>query len=1452
MRYFEERITNGEWEEAFKYLSGFTKVEDNQHSTRIFFKMHMQKYLEALYRYVKVFMIGDSVFATTVYRVSGWWRCSNSWDDDGNRMGWSSSTLGMVLGRIGNGKGRVAATICCELKRWHTNRVRQTRLIPYDFSEHEVDKTKLIPLFAGEIKEGGYTDHGEKENNMFSKDNAKAVEILLKDLKAFSSFSENSFKELALLLTLDNFRHIRLAFDCIFWNCGLNWQHKQCKEPKLNPDINTLFFDHCCGPSQPNSALASSLSTNLLLGSVPKPSGLPPLGAHGAAPPPLPPMPSNFPVWIANPAMAHPSSSAGPRGLVPPNIPAILKRPRPRTLLANSPAVAHQTAYTEHASKRSMTSEEVNPMPVNVPATVYSGPSSYSAEDLPKVVVMTLNLGSSVKSINFHPIQQILLLEIEAHNGCVNDLAFSFPNQTLSIVTCGDDMLIKIKAWLYYDKGSRLDYTAPGHSTSIMAYSADGKRLFSCGTNKDGQSFLVEWDESEGVAKRTYNGLIKRANWPVQFDTTKNQYIVAGDEWLVKYWNMDNPNRLMVIGAEGDLPASPCVRFNKEGMFLAVSTNDNGIKILANSDGVKVLRAMVNRSVDASRVASSSAVKNSAKTPSGASANATGGSSNMDIVTTVPPNTNSENQNLADRPGIGDKVSDESTNGKVTEISEPSHCRFLRLPDNTSSPMRLRFTVTRLMYTNSGLALLALAANAVHKLWKWPKSDFNSTGKATASVSPQIWQPTSGILMTNDISGTSTEDSIACFALSKNSSYVTSVSGNIISLFNMMTFKTMTTFMPPLPAATFLAFHPQDNNIIAIGMNDSSIQIYNVQIDELCLWSTNRWEKQIGRKLQIPGERVAAPFADTHVQFHQDQSRLLVWGPQQANGAITHAAYSCDSEIIYVAFEDGIIDILTASTLRLRYRLSLSSYLPSNSNKERLVQKKFEVWDFGACSMPLQAGDAYSKNIVQMYSYHGGGDMRKHLEIKAWLYYDKGSRLDYTAPGHSTSIMAYSADGKRLFSCGTNKDGQSFLVEWDESEGVAKRTYNGLIKRANWPVQFDTTKNQYIVAGDEWLVKYWNMDNANRLMVIDAEGDLPASPCVRFNKEGMLLAVSTNDNGIKILANSDGVKVLRAMENRSVDASRVASSSAVKNSAKTPSGASANATGGSSNMDIVTTVPPNTVTRLMYTNSGLTLLALAANAVHKLWKWPKSDHNSTGKATASVAPQIWQPTSGILMTNDISGTSTKDSIACFALSNNNSYVTSASGEKISLFNMMTFKTMTTFMPPPPAATFLAFHPQDNNIIAIGMNDSSVQIYNVQIDEGGRVAAPFADTHVQFHQDQSPFLVVHETQKAIFESPKLECLKQIELPAQSHFIFALKLKVSLCLSLFHMLCSKVYPLVVAAHPSKPNQFALGLTDGGVCVIEPLESEGKRGSSPGVENDAGPSSSTTENTTHQAER
>ncbi|WMV33334.1 hypothetical protein MTR67_026719 [Solanum verrucosum] len=42
--------------------------------------------------------------------------------------------------------------------------------------------------------------------------------------------------------------------------------------------------------------------------------------------------------------------------------------------------------------------------------------------------------------------------------------------------------------------------------------------------------------------------------------------------------------------------------------------------------------------------------------------------------------------------------------------------------------------------------------------------------------------------------------------------------------------------------------------------------------------------------------------------------------------------------------------------------------------------------------------------------------------------------------------------------------------------------------------------------------------------------------------------------------------------------------------------------------------------------------------------------------------------------------------------------------------------MTTFMPTPPATTFLEFYPQDHNVITIGIDDSSIQIYNVRVDE----------------------------------------------------------------------------------------------------------------------------------------
>ncbi|KAE8699401.1 Transducin family protein / WD-40 repeat family protein isoform 5 [Hibiscus syriacus] len=449
---------------------------------------------------------------------------------------------------------------------------------------------------------------------------------------------------------------------------------------------------------------------------------------------------------------------------------------------------------------------------------------------------------------------------------------------------------------------------------------------------------------------------------------------------------MDNDQPLTSIDADGVLPASPRIRFNKDGSLLAVSAKDNGIKVLANSDGMRLLRTLENLSYDASRTSEAPKPKINPISAAAAAAATSAGLKDRSTSTVAIAGMNGDSRSLGDvKPRKTEESSDKSKIWKLTEINEPSECRSLRLPEN----LRVN-KISRLIFTNSGNAILALASNAIHLLWKWQRSERNSNGKATASVSPQLWQPSSGILMTNDVADTNPEEAVPCFALSKNDSYVMSASGGKISLFNMMTFKTMATFMPPPPPATFLAFHPQDNNIIAIGMGDSTIQIYNVRVDEvksklkghskrisglafshvlnvlvssgadsqICVWNTDGWEKQKARFLQIPAGRTPTTLSDTRVQFHQDQTHFLVvhetqlaifettklecvkqWVPPQSSVVITHATFSCDSQLVYASFMDATVSVFTAANLRLRCRINPSAYLPASvsSNVHPLV-----------------------------------------------------------------------------------------------------------------------------------------------------------------------------------------------------------------------------------------------------------------------------------------------------------------------------------------------------------------------------------------------------------------------------------------------------------------------------------------------------------------------------------
>ncbi|KAL1814465.1 hypothetical protein ACET3Z_017039 [Daucus carota] len=230
-----------------------------------------------------------------------------------------------------------------------------------------------------------------------------------------------------------------------------------------------------------------------------------------------------------------------------------------------------------------------------------------------------------------------------------------------------------------------------------------------------------------------------------------------------------------------------------------------------------------------------------------------------------------------------------------------------------------------------------------------------------------------------------------------------------------------------------------------------------------------------------------------------------------------------------------------------------------------------------------------------------------------------------------------------------------------------------------------------------------------------------------------------------------------------------------------------------------------------------------------------------------------------------------------------------------MFNIETFMNEATFVPPPPAATFLPLHPQ-NYILALGMEDSSILIYNTKTGEvkgkleghqdrvtglafstvlnalvssgadsqicvwsmegwnnqaskamhisSGRAPNPPRKNHVQFHQDQIHLLVFNENLIAVYEAPELKCIEQwfardstgsitcatyscdsqsvyVAFKSGNIFVFSAALvpqcRISPKLYLTASLRTRVYPLSIAAHPSDPSQFALGLTDGGILVL-----------------------------------
>ncbi|KAK6158334.1 hypothetical protein DH2020_005648 [Rehmannia glutinosa] len=790
----------------------------------------------------------------------------------------------------------------------------------------------------------------------FRQDRARAVEILVKDLRVFASFNEDLFKEITQLLTLDNFRQNEQLSK---YGDTKSARNIMLIELKKLIEANPLFRDKLTLPAFKASRLRTLINQRT-------PPGGPGMEYQTADSEHLMKrLRAGQPDEVSFSGSTHPPNISSPDDL-------------PKTVVRSLSQGSNVMSMDFHPQQQTVLLVGTNVGDISI----------WEVGSRERLALKTFKVWDlSACSMPF---------QIDAHIGGVNDIAFAHPNKQLCIVTCGDDKTIKIwdavagrrqytfegheapvysvcphykeniqfifstaidgkiKAWLYDSLGSRVDYDAPGLWCTTMAYSADGTRLFSCGTSKEGESHLVEWNESEGAIKRTYSGFRKRSLGVVQFDTTRNRFLAAGDEFQIKFWDMDNTNMLTYTDGDGGLPlASPRLRFNKEGSLLAVTTSDNGIKVLANADGQRMLRMLEARGFDGPRGLSEAVnFKPSIAVGLGPIANVSASASpileRIDRIQqpmSLGNLANMESSRTADvKPRILDSA-DKMKSWKSPDIADSSQLKTLKLPDPLTASK-----VVRLLYTNSGLAVLALATNAVHKLWKWQRNERNPSGKSSASSVPQLWQPTNGALMSNDVNDAKpAEDSVACIALSKNDSYVMSASGGKVSLFNMMTFKVMTTFMPPPPAATYLAFHPQDNNILAIGMEDSTIQIYNVRVDELCMWNIDGWEKKKSRPIQAAPGHQSPLVGETRVQFHNNQSHLLVvhesqiavydaqleclrsWYPRDSLSApISSAIYSCDGLLIFTGFCDGAVGIFDADSLNLRCRIAPSAYISAS------------------------------------------------------------------------------------------------------------------------------------------------------------------------------------------------------------------------------------------------------------------------------------------------------------------------------------------------------------------------------------------------------------------------------------------------------------------------------------------------------------------------------------------
>ncbi|KAM7275751.1 hypothetical protein ACFE04_017617 [Oxalis oulophora] len=566
-------------------------------------------------------------------------------------------------------------------------------------------------------------------------------------------------------------------------------------------------------------------------------------------------------------------------------------------------------------------------------------------------------------------------------------------------------------------------------------------------------------------------------------------------------------------------------------------------------------------------------------------------------------------------------------------------------------------------------------------------------------------------------------------------------------------------------APTSMDFHPVHRTLLLVGSD----------VGDVSMWDVNSTEKLYSRTF-LSGQVSNTIFS-----------------------AVKRVTWSPDGHFFGVAYSKDILQLFTyLGRNNISHHIEIVAHCGSindmsfcNPNQHLVVvtcgdDKTIKVFDV-ASGQKMLTFEGHMSPVHSVCPHSLGGvwflfSTSVDGKIKVWQFNTHDSRLDRDTPGRSCLAFVYSSDGRRLYSCGTNEEGESHIFEWNEAEGTIKRTYKGLHQRSSGIIQFDNSKNCILATGHNHSIKFWNMNNPDLLIVIDSDGNLPATPRIRFNKEGTLLAVSGNENKVIIFSTNDGLPLMPTKARQPlIDGSNIVSTSgmlyrrdrAVEETEVLSNGQLASVEIKEPtqclSLRISTEVATVKITKLRYTNAGTGILALALNGVHLHWKW-----------------------------------------------------TQTANGKLFMWSLSTWEEKKRCSLQVPSRTV------------------PTQMTNVK---------------VEFHSDQIHLLVISGALLAIYESSQLECKKQWIAPESTPLItdatfscnseliyscfqdgnlkifeatnFQLRYQINPTVYILSAVSPPIYPTAIAAHPQDRDRFAVGLSDGAVQVFEPLDFEGRWG-------------------------